>query len=210
MSDTSLFWTELQKQKEGQASSSGQPASVSSPAKPSASSTQPAAKDAVKPKDGKGGKVSPQASVGEATKPGYSFFKVTVVGFVLHDGKLLVCKRSDSKQFLPGFYELPGGHLEAGESPQQALQREFVEELGVKIDVLAPFHAFSYSSQTGDDIEIAFFARLANGVEPKAVKPVDVKDVSQVVWAKEQEIDYFKISPQELETMHKGFRLAKA
>jgi 8-oxo-dGTP diphosphatase len=193
MSDSSLFWAERHKAQSGQAPGSGQQAAASSAdAKPLAG--QKEAKDA-----GKGGEAAVVAS-----KPDCSCFKVTVVGFVLHEGKLLVARRSDSKSFLPGYYELPGGHLEAGESPKAGLQREFLEELGVKIEVLEPFHCFAYSSHSGNAVEIVFFAKLAEGVQAKDAKPVDANDVSQVLWVQPSEIDFLKISPQEKQAMLKG------
>lgn len=60
---------------------------------------------------------------------------VQVVGAVIIgvDG-FLVARRS-SPMKLPGKWEFPGGKVEAGESPQEALEREIREELGVHIRV---------------------------------------------------------------------------
>jgi 8-oxo-dGTP diphosphatase len=56
------------------------------------------------------------------------------------DGRVLICKRPQGKQ-LAGLWEFPGGKLEPGETPEQALIRELKEELGVTITeaCLAPF-----------------------------------------------------------------------
>ncbi len=56
---------------------------------------------------------------------------VHVVALVLHDGqgRVLVQKRPEAKH-QGGLWEFPGGKVESGESPQQALQREIREELG--------------------------------------------------------------------------------
>lgn len=48
---------------------------------------------------------------------------------VLRDGKLLVVKHSPQAKF----YALPGGHMEAGETPLACIVREIEEELGVKM-----------------------------------------------------------------------------
>ena len=60
-----------------------------------------------------------------------------VVAGVLSDeqGRVLVQKRPEGKA-LAGFWEFPGGKVCAGESDEQALVREFEEELGMPIHVL--------------------------------------------------------------------------
>ena len=40
-----------------------------------------------------------------------------------------------TKKFLPGLYELPGGHIEYGENIVEGLKREVLEELGMRISV---------------------------------------------------------------------------
>jgi mutator protein MutT len=50
-------------------------------------------------------------------------------------GRVLLCHRGPHRRWYPGCWDAPGGHLEAGETPQQALVRELAEELGV---VVAP------------------------------------------------------------------------
>ena len=50
------------------------------------------------------------------------------------DGRVLICQRPQGKQ-LAGLWEFPGGKVEAGESLQQALQRELREELNVDVTV---------------------------------------------------------------------------
>ncbi|NMM80058.1 7,8-dihydro-8-oxoguanine-triphosphatase [Acidovorax sp. SRB_14] len=55
------------------------------------------------------------------------------VGILLRpDGALLLCTRPPGKVYA-GYWEFPGGKIEAGESVEQALRRELIEELGVTI-----------------------------------------------------------------------------
>ncbi|MDP9169755.1 MAG: NUDIX domain-containing protein, partial [Acidobacteriota bacterium] len=54
-----------------------------------------------------------------------------VAGLLVSDGLFLICRRR-ADQPHPLKWEFPGGKIEAGESPQQALARELREELGIE------------------------------------------------------------------------------
>lgn len=53
-------------------------------------------------------------------------------GILWREGRLLAAQRPQGKPHA-GFWEFPGGKLEPGESPEQALARELAEELGVRV-----------------------------------------------------------------------------
>jgi 8-oxo-dGTP diphosphatase len=55
-------------------------------------------------------------------------------GIVLQDGRVLVARRRKGDH-LGGLWEFPGGKMEPGETPHDALQRELAEELGVRVRV---------------------------------------------------------------------------
>ncbi|MFM9372015.1 (deoxy)nucleoside triphosphate pyrophosphohydrolase [Streptomyces sp. Da 82-17] len=62
--------------------------------------------------------------------------RILVVGAALYaDGRLLAARRSAPAD-LAGRWELPGGKVEPGEQPEQALVRELREELGVEVKIL--------------------------------------------------------------------------
>jgi mutator protein MutT len=68
-------------------------------------------------------------------------------GCLIHDGKVLLNKRSESE--VPDAHmkwEFPGGKCDFDESPQEAVKREFFEETGVEIAVitLLPYTAVNY------------------------------------------------------------------
>lgn len=57
---------------------------------------------------------------------------IVVVGAALLNGGRLLAARRSAPPELAGRWELPGGKVEPGESPEQALVRELREELGVE------------------------------------------------------------------------------
>ncbi|MDI5967526.1 (deoxy)nucleoside triphosphate pyrophosphohydrolase [Streptantibioticus silvisoli] len=61
--------------------------------------------------------------------------RVVVGGALLHEGRLLAARRSAPPQ-LAGRWELPGGKVEPGETPDAALVRELREELGVETEAV--------------------------------------------------------------------------
>ena len=79
-----------------------------------------------------------------------------VAGVLQSDGKILVGQRL-ARQSHPLKWEFPGGKVEPGESPEQALARELEEELGISGasgEVIVRY-CFTYPGK--DPIELIFF-----------------------------------------------------
>lgn len=77
---------------------------------------------------------------------------VVAVALVDADGRILLARRPEGKA-LAGLWEFPGGKLEAGERPEDALIRELKEELGITVKhaCLAPL---TFASHAYDDFHL--------------------------------------------------------
>lgn len=60
------------------------------------------------------------------------------------DGKILMAQRPEGK-ICSGYWEFPGGKIEAGETPQSALVRELQEELGITILSAQPWCCMTHT-----------------------------------------------------------------
>jgi len=92
-----------------------------------------------------------------------------VVG-VLHnkDQQILIAKRQ-SHQFMGGFWELPGGKIEHGESPEVAISRELNEELGVIVDKLS-LHQTMFHQYEDRMVELSIIISPSISTHPKALR----------------------------------------
>ena len=66
--------------------------------------------------------------------------QVVAAVIVRGDGRYLLAQRPTGKVYA-GYWEFPGGKIDADESPASALCRELDEELGIQVTVLQPFMA---------------------------------------------------------------------
>lgn len=83
--------------------------------------------------------------------------RIAVVAAVLQqaDGRFLLAQRPQGKAYA-GYWEFPGGKVEAGESPEAALSRELHEELGIEVTAAYPWliREFDYPHA---DVRLHFF-----------------------------------------------------
>jgi 8-oxo-dGTP diphosphatase len=61
-----------------------------------------------------------------------------VAALLVRDGRVLLCHRAAGRRWYPDVWDLPGGHVERGEEPIEALARELEEEVGIQIEEPGP------------------------------------------------------------------------
>ena len=117
--------------------------------------------------------------------------RYVVSGYLVEDGKVLLTLHSKQNKWVPS-----GGHIEENELPQEALKREYQEELGIDIDTIdavddkpfpdkgiwiqqpRPFYAdFEEMTKMGYDHDIYiqfYFVKRSN--KAQKIKNLDVKE----------------------------------
>ena len=114
--------------------------------------------------------------------------KINVVGAILiENGKILCAQRGEGKS-LAYLWEFPGGKIETGETPQEALIRELQEELMIEVEVQSEkFEETSYQYDFGIVNLTTFICFLKSGTpqltEHIAVEWLAPKELTTLEWA---------------------------
>ncbi len=82
--------------------------------------------------------------------------KRVVAALILENGKLLVCQRT-RHQTMPLKWEFPGGKIEEGEQPRDALRRELDEELGIQATIGDELARIQHEYPNGGMVELRFY-----------------------------------------------------
>jgi 8-oxo-dGTP diphosphatase len=82
--------------------------------------------------------------------------KRVVAALIMKDGKVLVCQRT-RHQTMPLKWEFPGGKIEEGEQPRDALRRELDEELGIDAKIGEEVARIRHEYNSGNSVELRFY-----------------------------------------------------
>ena len=118
-----------------------------------------------------------------------------VAALILRDGKFLICKRPENKS-RGGLWEFAGGKTEPGETPEDALKRECMEELGIAIETDEVF-CDVYHSYPDVDIHLTLFAAHIICGEPV------LYEHTQLAWITPSQADRFDFCPADTEIIDK-------
>jgi 8-oxo-dGTP diphosphatase len=125
---------------------------------------------------------------------------VVVAAAVLVEQSRVLLTQRKAGTHLAGAWEFPGGKVEPGEDPREALRRELAEELGIAatageiVDVT--FHRYE---DAGKAVLLLFFeaTRDAGSPEPRAL------DVAAFQWAAAPELDPARFPPADVTVLTK-------
>ena len=90
-------------------------------------------------------------------RPAGPALRFVAAAFIVRDGAVLIGQRRP-EQPMALLWEFPGGKIEAGESPEQALARELEEELGIKATIGPRVTRVRHNYLHGGAVDLQFFA----------------------------------------------------
>lgn len=115
---------------------------------------------------------------------------VVAAGIVSRNGKIMLCQRRPGDR-LALKWEFPGGKLESGESPQQALERELREELAIETRTGRIFDAHHTAGDR--EILVLFFRSELISGEPQTI------ECNAVHWVEPAELTGYDLAPADME-----------
>lgn len=124
---------------------------------------------------------------------------IVAAGIVVERGTVLLSRRKAGAH-LAGMWEFPGGKVESGEDPRDALVRELAEELGIDVEVGeivdVTFHRYDDADKA---VLLLFFlaTRKPGSPSPRAL------DVAEIMWAKAADLDPAAFPPADVAVLRK-------
>ena len=117
--------------------------------------------------------------------------KLVVAGLLRDAGTVLISQRR-ADQAMPLMWELPGGKVEPGESPEEALRRELAEELGITARIGSVYEAIFHRYPEFDLMMLVYDCTVDGGPPPSA------REVAQIAWVHPQDLGSYPILPADL------------
>jgi 8-oxo-dGTP diphosphatase len=104
-----------------------------------------------------------------------------VAGIIVRNDEILICQRT-RHQSMPLKWEFPGGKIEPGEQPRDAMRRELEEELGINAEIGDEVSRLVHTYPNGGTVELRFYTvrnysgTLENRIfrDIQWVKPIDL------------------------------------
>ncbi len=103
-------------------------------------------------------------------------------------GRIFVQRRSPDRRLFPGCWDIVGGHVEGGETVDEALRREVAEETGWQLAmVLAELGEIRYQGDDGlDRVEEDFLVRVDGDLDRPRLEP---GKHTEYAWISEEEVE---------------------
>jgi 8-oxo-dGTP diphosphatase len=115
---------------------------------------------------------------------GVPVMKRVVAALILQGDKILVCQRT-RHQSMPMKWEFPGGKIEEGEQPRDALRRELEEELGIDAQIGEEVVRLQHQYPNGNSVELRFF------VVREFKGEIENRIFNEIRWAQPPELPSF-------------------
>lgn len=119
---------------------------------------------------------------------------IKVVAAVIIDNKKVFATQRGYGEY-KDWWEFPGGKIEAGESPEEALKREILEELDTKIEVGALIKTIEYDYPNFHLSMLCYQARIISG-------SLILKEHENAKWLEKAELNSVNWLPADLEILN--------
>ena len=124
------------------------------------------------------------AQANGSNRPAGPALRFVAAALIVRAGEVLIGQRRPDQPMGP-LWEFPGGKIEPGESPQEALVRELSEELGIQASIGPAVTRIRHNYRHGGAVDLQFFAVREFAGE------IDNKIYQQVRWVKLEDLpDY--------------------
>lgn len=110
-------------------------------------------------------------------RPSGPALRFVAAALIVRDGNILIGQRR-ADQPMANLWEFPGGKIEPGEGPEEALARELDEELGIRAVIGQPVTRIRHNYRHGGAVDLQFFAVHEFSGE------IDNRIYQQVRWVK--------------------------
>ena len=122
---------------------------------------------------------------------------IKVVAAILQkEDKILIARKKQGKP-LAGYFEFPGGKIEEGETPEESLIRELMEEMNIKIAVKEYIGEIIYDY--GNDKVISLLGYTAEIIDGE----IKLSDHDRYEWVTLEQINNYKIAPADIPLINK-------
>ncbi|TSB45722.1 (deoxy)nucleoside triphosphate pyrophosphohydrolase [Alkalicoccobacillus porphyridii] len=112
---------------------------------------------------------------------------IHVVGAVIVKDNLILCAQRGDSKVLPFKWEFPGGKIEKGETPQEALAREIQEEMECEIKINDKIETTEYEYDFGIVHLTTFYCELVSGepvlTEHSEIRWLAANELADLDWA---------------------------
>lgn len=107
-------------------------------------------------------------------KQGIDYIGVAVGALMINDkGEIFITKRSQNCKNEKGFWEIPGGSVEFGETLEDAVKREVKEEYGVEVEIVKQWPAVNHliPNELQHWVPTLFTVQIKPGQTPRIMEP---------------------------------------
>ncbi|UOX36402.1 (deoxy)nucleoside triphosphate pyrophosphohydrolase [Weissella cibaria] len=114
--------------------------------------------------------------------------RIPVVGAaIIENGKLLAAKRTEGRS-LGGYWEFPGGKIDSGETPEEALKREVFEEFGANATIFEkieePFEKeYDFGVVVLEILYVRLDSEITKTIEHEELRWVSEQEALELSWA---------------------------